>query len=451
MGVLTLASLGLGPDLIIDLFVSLVCLVFSALFSASETAITSLGTLKTKHLLESRPKDRIILTFWLENPGRVLTTILTVNNLVNILASAIITKIAIQQSHSYAIAIATGITTFFILVFGEIIPKSFAKAQHEWLAISSLRFVYFFYQLLSPFVIVLSEAAAYIIHKLGGKDTSIKPAITEEELEFFINEGESAGVIEDYKKEMISGVFDFDETKVREIMTPRTDIVAIEKHEPIENAVKICIQTGHSRLPVYEGSLDMIVGIVFAKDLLRMMLTEESNKENTVTSLMREPFFQAESKSNIDVFKDLKKSKNHLAIVVDEHGGTAGIVTMEDILEEIVGEIQDEFDLEKPKILPLGPEKFDVAGSFHIGEFIEYFDLDEDLVVPEDLDVDTIGGFIMQQNGAMPKVGQTVDFGPLRLKVSEITRNRVERILVTRPTQENLSSTELKGSISTTQ
>ncbi len=425
-------NLGINPIPLYDVLIVIFCLVLSAFFSASETAITSLGTLKTKHLMESRPKDRMLLSFWLDTPGRVLTTILMVNNLVNILASAVITKMAIQFSNSYAIAIATGVSTFFILVFGEIVPKSFAKAQNESLGIFTLRVIYVFYQLLFPFIFALSEIASFMISRLGGKDTSIKNAITEEELEFFINEGESAGVLEDYKKEMISGVFEFDETKVREIMTPRTDIVAIEKSESIETAIKTCIQTGHSRLPVFEGSLDVIIGTVFAKDLLRVTLNDDLKKSSPVTVVMREPFFQPESKSNIDVFKDLKKSKNHLAIVVDEHGGTAGIVTMEDILEEIVGEIQDEFDLEKPKIMALGNEKYDVAGSFHIGEFIEYFGLDADLIVPDDLDVDTIGGFIMQQNGAMPKVGQTVDFGALRLKVNEITRNRVERILVTK-------------------
>jgi CBS domain containing-hemolysin-like protein len=280
-----------------------------------------------------------------------------------------------------------------------------------------------------PIIWALSESADLIIRTFSS-ETSLRPTITEEELEFLINEGESAGVIEDYKKDMISGVFELDETKVREIMTPRIDVNAVEKTTSFDEVVKLTIRTGHSRIPVYDDNIDHVIGIIFAKDLLRLLAQDVESAK--ISSIMREPFFVPESKSNIDVFKDLKRTKNQMAIVIDEHGGTAGLVTMEDLLEEIVGEIQDEFDVEEAKILEIDNSVYDVAGSVHISEFLEYFDMDEASVGETDKDVDTIAGLVTQKIGAMPKIGQAIEMGPLRLEVSEIGRHRIERLRVNR-------------------
>jgi len=423
----------LSPEMAIDLVMIFVCLVCSAFFSSSETAITSLGPLKTKHLIENLPAgESKHLELWLHHPGRVLTTILVFNNLVNILAAAIATKIALQHSNSYGVGVATGTITMLILIFGEITPKSFGKANPEPLANIGLRVIRVLYQACYPIIWCLSELAALIIKSLGSAETSLKPAITEEELEFLISEGESAGVIEDYKKEMISGVFDFDETKVREIMTPRIDINAVDKTSEFDEVLKLTIRTGHSRIPVYDENIDHIIGIVFAKDLLRLIAQSTSDSPKKITSIMREPFFVPESKSNIEVFKELKRTKNQMAVVIDEHGGTAGLVTMEDLLEEIVGDIQDEFDVEEAKILELDNSVYDVAGSVHIAEFLEYFDMNEEDMGETEQDVDTIAGFVTQRIGAMPKVGQAIEMGTLRLEVSEIGRHRIERLRVNR-------------------
>lgn len=423
-----------STELAFNLMLLTLCVLLSAFFSASETAITSLGKLKTKHLIETvGPAKDDHLRFWLDHPSRVITTILIFNTVVNILASAIVTKMAIAYSANYGVGIATGIATFLILIFGEVVPKSFGKANAEGLGMTCLHVIHALYRLVFPVVWVLSEAASLMIRALGGAEKTVQPSITEEELEFLINESESEGVIKDFKKDMISGVFDFDETKVREIMTPRTDIAAVEKHESVDELEKMIIKTGHSRIPVYEDTVDNIVGIVFAKDLLRRA-DSGSDKKNKIADLFREPIFVPESKTIIEVFKDLKRHKVHMAIVIDEHGGTAGIVTMEDILEEIVGEIQDEFDVEEAKIKKVDNNIYDVAGSVNISEFTDFFGIDEGMIEETDHGSDTVGGFMIHLMGAMPKVGQKSAFGPLILEVSELgrRRKRIERIRVTK-------------------
>ena len=407
----------------------LMCVATSAVFAAIETAITALGTLKARHLVEQRGSGARHLTLWLQHPSRVLTTILIVNTLVNILASAIATDMATRYFKSQAIGIATGATTLLVLVFGEVIPKAYGRAHAETVGVFGIRVVMATYRILYPVVWVLSEMANFLIRKFG-RPISLQPAITEEELEFLINLGEKSGVIEPSKKEMITGVFDFDETKVREIMTPRTDVAAIEKADTFQEAIGLIIQTGHSRIPVYEERIDNVVGIVFAKDLLRY--AAQGQMKTPIAHLMRQPLFVPDSKPIMEVFKDLKRTKNHMAVIIDEYGGMAGVVTMEDILEEIVGDIQDEFDKEEAKILKIDKGVYDVSGSMNISEFREYFELDDSFEEEVEGEVDTIGGWMTQLLGDMPEVGQTVTHGPLTIEVSEVGQRRIERLRVAR-------------------
>lgn len=423
--------------------VIVVCLVFSAFFSSSETAITSMGVLKTKQLIENGGVAVKQLQFWLDHPNRVLTTILIYNNVVNILASAVATDMATRHFNSNVIGISTGAITFLVLVFGEIIPKAFARAHYETLSVIALKILYVFYVLSYPFVWMFSEFASFILRMMGSKD-NLRPSITEEELEFMINESKDSGALHGLKKNMISGVIDFDETKVSEIMTPRTNMECLEKNESIDEAVKLVIQSGHSRIPIYEEKLDNIVGVLFAKDCLRMLNTSNTNGELKIMSLMREPYFVPESKFIMDVFKDLKRNKNHMAVVIDEYGGTAGIVTMEDILEEIVGEIQDEFDVEEADILEIESGIYDVAGLTNIDDFLEYFGVEE-LEDEHAEDVDTVAGWMIYKLGEMPQVGQSMIVGPLSIEVSEVGRHRIERLRVTRLSR-TMSSTDQQQS-----
>lgn len=410
-----------------------VCLFASALLSASETAITSLGTLKAKHLLDSDDRASRQLNLWLNHPGRVLTAILIFNNVVNILATVIVTDLATRFSGSHALGIATGISTLLVLIFGEIVPKSYARTHSDQMAVPALRLVYLIYLLSMPLVWAFAEFAAWIV-KLGGvkKDT---PPITEEELEYLVNVGERAGVLEETKKEMIVGVFEFSETKVREIMTPRPDIWWLKIDSTYDDALKLAIESGMSRIPICSGDgIDHVVGILLVKDLLRVARVNGQGKAAfALKDIMRHPFFIPESKLIMDVFKELKSSKQHIAVVIDEHGGTAGLITMEDILEEIVGEIQDEYDTEEAEIIELDSGIYDIAGSYHTDEFLEFFDIDpNDVTEKPEEGIDTIGGWITSLLGELPEVGKTVRIGPLTVEISDVERHRVKRVRVSK-------------------
>lgn len=411
----------MGPYLVI-----LGCLILSAFFSAAETSITSLGILKAKHLLDSGGKSAAHLKFWITHPGGILTTILIYNTGVNILASSVVTEMVYQRFQSSAVGIATGITTFLVLIFGEVLPKSFAKAYHEKFAVGFLKVIIFIYFVSYPLIRPISWFADFVI-RFASKGRMHSPLITEEELEFIVNEGEKAGVIGDIKKNIIVGAFDFDETKVREIMTPRTDIKAFSIDTSLQEMMDRAVDTGYSRFPVYRNHVDHMVGLVLVKDLI----SEAQKQSHTVAKdIMREALFAPESKSIMEVFKDLKRTKSHMAIIIDEYGGTAGLVTMEDILEEIVGEIQDEFDVEEAKIIQVGQQVFDISGSLNLDDFFKFFKLRAEDILDEEQDVDTLAGLVTQLIGQLPKVGQSVNLSGLNLEVKEVKHRRIHLVRV---------------------
>jgi len=401
----------LDGDIIYFILIA-ISLLMSAFFSASETAITSLGALKTRHLIEKETGFDGHLKMWLEQPRRVITTILIFNNVVNIMVSVLTTMLVGKYFSSNAIGVAMGAITFAILVFGEVIPKSLASANAEVLARFSLRIIRWCYALTYPLVWILSWLADFLIEKFRGKDDP-PPVITEDEIEFLIEKGEGSRVIEDTKRDMIAGIFDIDETKVREVMTPRTDLVALDIDEAdFDTAVKEIIESGHSRIPIYKDKMDEMVGLILAKDLLKSLA----------------------SKPIIEVFKELKRTKNHMAVVVDEYGGTAGVVTMEDILEEIVGEIQDEHDNEEGDITQTGLDTFVVQGSMNLPDFFEHYKLDSAAAQKtlDDTDVDTIGGFVTELLSELPRVGQKIVYQHLRIKVIKVQSRRIEKLRVVR-------------------
>lgn len=409
------------------------CLVLTSFFSATESAITSLGNLKTKHLLENQSKRFEPLRFWLKEPGQVLTSLLIFRNTILIFAAAIATRIAMAHLDGMAIWAATTVMTFFVLVFCEVLPRSLAKAHAESFSVVSMQILRIMTFGVFPIVWLLSHINRNFI-KFAGAEKMSEPAITEEELEFLVDVGQKAGAIHEFKRDMIDGIFEFDETKVREIMTPRTDIAAIGQNQAIRDAVKLSIESGYSRIPVYEERIDNIIGVVLSKDLLRYYSSgNDTIGDLKVKKIMRDAYFVPESKMIVDVFKDLKRKKSHMAIVIDEYGGTAGLVTLEDIIEEIVGEIQDEYDVEEAKILEISKDVYDVSGSVNIDEFLDFFDVDaQNLSIEREQDVDTIAGWLTQLLGDMPKIGQNTTIGPLNIEVTEVERHRIQRVRVTK-------------------
>lgn len=410
----------------------IICGLLAAIFSFVETAIIALGTLKAKHLLDTQGAKVKELNLWLNNPSRVLTTILLFNTSVSVVASALATEYALRHFDNKALAIAAGFTTFVVLIFCEMIPKTLGKIYSDRLAVPAMKFVYFVYLVTFPLIWVLSTIADATVRILGGGKLASTPPITEEELEFLVNVGEKAGVFESTKQDMISGVFQFDEIKVREIMTPRTDMIAIEARSPLKDAIKLAYESGHARIPVFDDRIDNVVGILLAKDLLQFAIHPERQASTRIMSLIRKPYQVPESKLIMDVFKELKKTKNHIAIVIDEYGGTAGLITLEDMLEEIVGEIQDEHDEEIAKVLEIAPGIYDVQGLMNIDEFLDYFHLDHATVHEEDEDQDaeTVAGYMIQRIGDLPRVGQKINIGDMVCEISQVARHRIERVRV---------------------
>lgn len=409
-----------------------VCLILSALFSASETAISSIGVIRAKHLLDSKGRSARPLHLWVKKPHHILTTILLFNNLVNILASVLTAYLTAKYFESNSIGIATGIITLLILIFGEIIPKSFAKIYSDKVSMLALRIINPLYYICFPVVWIFAEMA-YVISRYIGGEKKHAPLITEDEIEYLINGSEhsTALSLEETKRSMISSVFEFHETKVREIMTPRTDLIAIDIDDAsISKVLKVIQESGHSRIPIYQDRIDNIVGVILAKDLL--LLNSKSRHDIVIKDTLRQPCFVPESKAIMEVFKDLRTTKNHLAIVVDEYGGTAGIVSMEDILEEIVGDIQDEHDREEEEITKINDRVFDISGSLNIGNFFDHFSDSKDNEEVEKLsaEFDTIGGWVTDLMGDLPKTGQKVTHEPFELEITKVDHHRIKRVRV---------------------
>ncbi len=395
-----------------------VLLIFSAFFSASETAFVSVKRHRIKKLAaQDKRAERILKLF--ENPNRVIASILVGNNIVNISASAIAAGVAIAYLGSYGIGIATGIVTFYILLFGEIVPKSYAAYNPEKFLLKFGRVLVFFVKLLSPLVVIFTVISKRIVKSFGGEVTFGKE-VTQEDLVAMVEAGEEEGIIEKEEKEIIASVFEFGETTVREIMVPRVDMKCISIDASLDEARELIVKTGHSRIPVYEGNIDNIVGILHAKDLLRY-----NNGEVTLREIIREPLFIPENKKLDDLLREFREKKIQIAIVVDEYGGTAGMVTIEDILEELVGEIMDEFDVEEAPLLKLDETQAIVDARMTIKDVNEALEIN----LPEE-EVDTVGGLVFNMLGRVPKVGDKVELEDALLQVEKMRGRRILKVRI---------------------
>jgi len=328
-----------------EFFILIICIVLSAFFSATETAFTSLSRLKVSHMVERRLPGARLVKKLKEEPAKLLSTVLIGNNIVNIGASVLATTIVLRTTETMgwggigmAAGIATGIMTFFILVFGEITPKTVAIRHAEAMALFCAWPIFIISIILTPIAAFLAFFSTPFIYLFGGRIPEGGPFVTAEEIKLLIAAGAKEGVIERGEKEMISSIFEFGETNVSEVMTPRPDIKAVEDSSPLEEVLKLIAETGHSRIPVYEGNLDNITGVVYAKDLL------SCSHEDPLKKYLHTALFIPESKKIDDLMRQMQAARTHIAVVVNEFGTTSGIVTLEDLVEEIVGEIHDEFE-----------------------------------------------------------------------------------------------------------
>ena len=347
-----------------ELILLVVCLFLSGFFSSSETALFSISKIKALHISKDNSKTGALILQMKEDSHTLLTTILIGNNLVNIGASSIATSIAIFYFQSNAVGIATGVMTLLILVFGEIFPKSFANHNNVFVARIVIYPLFWLSKLFFPLVYMLS-----FIPKLHGNMDAPHETVTEDELMTMVEVVNEDGEIKEEEKEFITNIFEFDDTSCSEIMTPRADMYVIDVSQ--ELAIEKLLKTGYSRIPVIEDSIDNIIGILHVKDLFasfQKAYTSETDRSLDVKQIMKKPYFIPETQKLDSLLQDFKKKKNHIAVVVDEHGGISGIVTLEDVIEEIVGEIVDETDRQLPDIVRLKGNKWLVAGRIDIDD-----------------------------------------------------------------------------------
>ncbi len=400
-----------------------ILIILSGFFSGSETAFMSVNRVKIKDQANKGDSRAIKVEKLLQDETKLLTTILIGNNLVNIAASAIATAVAINIFGSSGIGIATGVITLLILVFGEITPKSLGNSKS--IKFSKMTAAYFIWlqKLLYPLIYIFS----IMIKVMVGENKLITSALlSEEEIKRFVNVSEEEGVIKETESEMIHSIFDFDDTVVREIMVPRIDIVAINKEASIIELVKLTVENGHSRIPVYKESIDDIIGLVYVKDLLTLILESKGQEDVKVEDFIKPIYFIPESKPINQLLAEMKRRKEHMAIIVDEYGGTSGLITIEDLLEEIVGDIQDEYDFEPKQIEIVNENEILVDGKVDIDDINEILPA---LLLDRD-DYETISGFVLHHLGYFPQEGEDLEFDGLYIQIVKTREYKIEKIKI---------------------
>lgn len=386
-------------------------LLLSGFFSSAETALFSISKTKVRHLAKQKKTFRLIERMK-KNPHKLLSTILIGNNIVNVGAAAMATVITIGIFPNHAVGISTGIMTFFILVFGEVLPKSVATQNNILIATIVIYPVYWMSVLFYPIVVFLN-----FIPKITGKIKKT-PTATEEELMTFVEVVEEEGEIKEEEKELIHNIFEFDDTNTSEIMTPRADMFVIDAEEKLY--LEDIIQSGYTRIPVIDDTIDNVIGIINIKDLFLQKIISES--EIDVRKIMTNPYFVPENKKLDKLLHEFKKRKHHMAVVVDEHGGVSGLITLEDALEELVGEIRDETDKEEPNIKKFKEKEWIVAGKSDVDEVNEIIGMG----IPDSKEYDTFSGYILNTMGRIPKEKEKITIGIYMITVEEKQGNRIK-------------------------
>jgi putative hemolysin len=400
----------------------LVILIFlSGFFSGSEVALISLTKIKARYMLDKKKFGAVFIKRLKDDPQRMLATILIGNNLVNVAASAIATSIMISIFRNYAIAIATGVMTFLILVFGEITPKSIAARNNELISQLVAAPIWYLSIILAPILNVLDKFLNKFINLIGVK--ARERAITDEEIMSMIKVAEEEGSIKEVEEKMIKSILKFDDINVSEISTPRKDMHMLESKMKIKDAFRVFLKKKHSRMPVYEKHRDNIVGIIHIKDLIKHM--QGKTRDSDLSKIMYKPYFVPEVKKISDLLRKFQKRKEHMAIVVDEHGSITGLVTLEDVLEEIVGEIMDETDIIAPNIRKIEKNVWSINGKIDIDEVNEKLNMNL-----KGKDYDTFSGFILKHTGKIPQQGDEINYKRFKLKIEEIEDHRISKIRV---------------------
>lgn len=426
-------------SIIPDLVLIAILTGINAFFSSAEMAIVSVNKTKIKFLSEEGDKRAKLLEKLMNEPSSFLATIQVGITFASFFSSAsaatgvsaeiskILSRYNIPYINQISLIGVTIILSYITLVFGELVPKRIALKKSEKKALSSARIIYFVSVIAKPFIKILSFSALVVLKLTKNDEEGIEEKVSEEEIRAMLSEGEEYGTIKEEEREMIDSVFEFNDIMAKEIMTSRKDTYMINIEDTYEEYMEQIFNLQYSRIPVYEGKIDNIIGILYLKDFL--VEAKRVGFDNIdIRKILQAPKFIPENKRTNELFKELKKTRNHMAILIDEYGGFSGIVTMEDLIEEIMGDIEDEYDLEEPNIRKIDEKNYIVKGTYTIHEFNEFFDVEL-----EEGDYDTINGFMITKIGEIPDYDKEVvlDMDSFILEAIEIKERRIEKVKVT--------------------
>jgi putative hemolysin len=423
-----------------DILIILLLILINGFFVGAEIAFVSVRRTRLDELAESGDRRAQRAQRLMRDPGRFLAVIQVAITFLGALASAvaavsIVTLVAeplrgialiADQADTIALLVVTFVVSVISIVLGELLPKGFALANPDRIALAVSGPISLFAKIVSPLVAVL-VALTKFVSKPFGIDPTRTPELSAAEIRLIVEQGSQQGVLEAEEEQMISAVMSLSDSKLHEVMVPRIDIVAIDQEATFDDAVALVLTEGHSRTPLYKESVDHIVGILYAKDLLRIIAA--GGPRPRLRDIMRPALFVPESQAVDDLLNELQRRRVHMAIVLDEYGGTAGLVTIEDLLEEIVGEIQDEFDEEEPMKVIVSDGEAILDGRADIDEMGEL--VDPKLELEDDEEYDTVGGFVYHRIGRVPVVGDTVTVGPFTITVVKVIGRRVGKVRVT--------------------
>jgi magnesium and cobalt exporter, CNNM family len=431
-------------DTLLQLLVIVFLTMLEAVFVASEIALVTVRRTRVDQLVEEGDRGAQRVKALIAQPGRFLAVTQIGLTFIGFLASAYAavnlttslrdffesTEIPVLATSAEAIAliVVTLLLSLFTIVFGELVPKSLALAHTEAYALRLSRFVGFMLRVLGPLVEFLTAITTGVSRLLGVGDQT-QGVMSTEELKILVERGGEQGILEAEEEQMIHAVIELGDQRVHEVMVPRTSMITLPATASMAEAIDKVVEEGHSRVPVYEDSIDEIIGILYAKDLLPF-LKDTAHERPTVRSLLRPPVFIPESMSVDDLLHEFQRRKVHIAIVLDEYGGTAGLATIEDLLEEIVGEIQDEYDVEEPLIVRISDDEARIDGRVDVDDLAEIFDIK--LGLEDEDEYDTVGGLIYHRIGGVPKPGDQVRVDGLNLTVETTDGRRVGKVLAVR-------------------
>ena len=415
----------MDPSDVIQLLSLILLLCLSAFFSSSETALLSISQMRIRTLVDEGNKRAMTLERVVSNKSKMLSAILIGNNVVNLSASSLITSLVINHFGNAYVGIATGIITLLILIFGEISPKTMATLQAEKVALKVAGIISVLMKILTPVIFIINLLAGGVLRLMGVDPNAKTDTITESELRTIVDVSHEEGVIESEERRMINNVVDFGDTQAKDVMVPRIDMVFVEENTTYDELMEVYRENMFTRIPVYRDTTDNVIGIINMKDLLFY----EKSTDFRLKNYLREAYFTYEFKKTSELFMEMRQNSVSLAIVLDEYGATAGLITLEDLLEELVGEIRDEYDADELKSFQkLSDREYRVEGSMKLDDINDALELSL-----SSEDYDSVGGLIIGALDHVPVAGEGVTVDNIRFVVEKMDKNRIEWVRMTLP------------------